>query len=574
MKNTLRLLKPYHLPIYIAFGLTFLELAAELLFPLFLGIIINQGILAESTENIIFWGSIMIAITFLTFITGLINSYYSAHVSSAYAFDVRAELFDKIQSFTFDLLSKFPTSLLVTNFTNDVRQIQNVIFMGLRIMTKAPLMVLGGVLMSFIVNVRLALIFLIIVPILTLFLLWVLKKGSKMFNKVQISVDKVNRVIQENIAGMRIIKAFVRRDFEEDRFTGANENLAKETQTAFRFMEASLPILLFIMNLSLLFILWFGNMQSIAGTTSVGDVVAIVNYALRIVMAISMFTFIILAFSRAKASAERLDVILDEEVNEENLSAQGGLQITHGKITFDNVSFAYPENKIAILENVSFTVKPHEKLAIIGATGSGKTTLFQLIPRLYGPDQGNIYLDDIPIEQYNTQSLRDTLGYVPQNPLLFTGTIADNIKFGKEDATLAEVIQAAKDAQIHDTIDNFPNKYDTVVGQRGVNLSGGQKQRISIARALIRKPKILMFDDSTSALDLTTERALLEAINDYDCTTMIITQKISTVKQTDRILLLDEGKLMAIGSHDELMQTSETYNLIVESQLQKELPYV
>lgn len=574
MKNTLRLLKPYHLPIYIAFGLTFLELAAELLFPLFLGIIINQGILAESTENIIFWGSIMIAITFLTFITGLINSYYSAHVSSAYAFDVRAELFDKIQSFTFDLLSKFPTSLLVTNFTNDVRQIQNVIFMGLRIMTKAPLMVLGGVLMSFIVNVRLALIFLIIVPILTLFLLWVLKKGSKMFNKVQISVDKVNRVIQENIAGMRIIKAFVRRDFEEDRFTGANENLAKETQTAFRFMEASLPILLFIMNLSLLFILWFGNMQSIAGTTSVGDVVAIVNYALRIVMAISMFTFIILAFSRAKASAERLDVILDEEVNEENLSAQGGLQITHGKITFDNVSFAYPENKIAILENVSFTVKPHEKLAIIGATGSGKTTLFQLIPRLYGPDQGNIYLDDIPIEHYNTQSLRDTLGYVPQNPLLFTGTIADNIKFGKEDATLAEVIQAAKDAQIHDTIDNFPNKYDTVVGQRGVNLSGGQKQRISIARALIRKPKILMFDDSTSALDLTTERALLEAINDYDCTTMIITQKISTVKQTDRILLLDEGKLMAIGSHDELMQTSETYNLIVESQLQKELPYV
>lgn len=574
MKNTLRILKPYQLPIYIAFGLTLLELAAELLFPLFLGIIINQGILAESTESIVFWGTIMVAITLFTFATGLINSYYSAHVSSAYAFDVRAKLFNKIQNFTFDLLSKFPTSLLVTNFTNDVRQVQNMIFMGLRIMTKAPLMVLGGVLMSFIVNARLALIFLIIVPILTLFLLWVLKKGSKMFNKVQVSVDKVNRVIQENIAGMRIIKAFVRRDFEEDRFTDANKNLAKETQTAFRFMEASMPILLFIMNLSLLFILWFGNMQSIAGTTSVGDVVAIVNYALRIVMAISMFTFILLAFSRAKASAERLDVILDEEISEENLSAQMGLQITKGKVTFDNVSFAYPENKIAILENVSFTVNPHEKLAIIGATGSGKTTLFQLIPRLYGPDQGNIYLDDELIEKYNTESLRDTLGYVPQSPLLFTGTIAENIKFGKEDATLAEVIQAAKDAQIHDTIANFPETYDTVVGQRGVNLSGGQKQRISIARALIRKPKILMFDDSTSALDLTTEKKLLEAIDTYDCTTLIITQKISTAMQTDRILLLDEGKLLAIGSHDELMHTSELYNKIVESQLQKELPYV
>lgn len=574
MKNTLRLLKPYKLPIYIAFGLTFLELAAELLFPLFLGIVINQGVLAESTESIIFWGSIMIGITLLTFVTGLINSYYSAHVSSAYAFDVREELFNKIQNFTFDLLSKFPTSLLVTNFTNDVRQVQNVIFMGLRIMTKAPLMVLGGVIMSFIVNARLALIFIVIVPILTFFLLWVLKKGSKMFDQVQRSVDKVNRVIQENIAGMRIIKAFVRRDFEEERFTEANKNLSIETQTAFRFMEASMPILLFIMNLSLLFILWFGNMQSIAGTTSVGDVVAIVNYALRIVMAISMFTFIILAFSRAKASAERIDVILDEEISEENIAAQMGLQITNGKITFDNVSFAYPENQIPILENVSFTIKPHEKLAIIGATGSGKTTLFQLIPRLYGPNQGTISLDDEPIESYNTQNLRDTLGYVPQNPLLFTGTIADNIKFGKEDATAEEVIQAAIDAQIHNTIDAFPDKYETVVGQKGVNLSGGQKQRISIARALIRKPKILMFDDSTSALDLTTESALLEAINDYNCTTLIITQKISTAQQTDRILLLDEGKLLAIGSHDELMQTSDLYNKIVESQFQKELPYV
>lgn len=574
MKNTLRLLKPYQLPVYIAFALTFLELAAELLFPFFLGIVINKGIMADSIENIVFWGSIMIAITFITFITGLINSYYSAHVSSAYAFDVRELLFDKIQRFSFELLSKFPTSLLVTNFTNDVRQVQNMIFMALRIMTKAPLMVLGGVFMSFVVNARLALIFLIIVPILTLFLLWVLKTGSKMFNKVQISVDKVNRVIQENIGGMRIIKAFVRRDFEEDRFTSANENLAKETQTAFRFMEASMPILLFIMNLSLLFILWFGNLQSIAGTTNVGDVVAIVNYALRIVMAISMFTFIILAFSRAKASAERLDVILEEKVDVEDLAAQVGLQVTEGNIMFDNVSFSYPNTHVATLEQISFTVEAEETLAVIGATGSGKTTLFQLIPKLYEANEGSITIDDHALQDYPVIALRDALGYVPQNPLLFTGTIADNIKFGKEEATEAEVIQAAKDAQIHDTITTFPDAYDTVVGQRGVNLSGGQKQRISIARALLRKPKVLLFDDSTSALDLATESALLDAIEAYHCTTLIITQKIQTAQKADRILLLDDGKVLALGSHETLRQTSDLYNKIVESQFQKELPYV
>lgn len=573
MKTILSFLKPYKLPIIIAYSLTFIELITDLLFPIFLGIIINEGILTNNPENLIMWGSIMLGITIFTFVAGIINSYFSSHVSISFAYDIREKLFKKIQNFTFEKLTLYPTSTLVTRFTNDVRQIQNTIFMSLRIMVRAPLLVIGSVIMALIVNVKISLIFLIIVPLLVAFLYWVLIKGSHMFNKVQESVDYVNRIIQENIAGMRIIKAFVRRDFENARFKKSNEQLAKETKDTFRFVEASMPILLFIMNISLIFILWLGNKQTIAGTTNVGDVVAIVNYALRTVMAISMFTFIALAFSRAKASAERLEQILLEDTASDTIK-EYGQKVLHGKIQFKDVSFTYPGESVPVIENISFSIHPGERLAVIGATGSGKTTLFQLIPKLYEPQKGQIFIDDYPLSDYHIEELRNSIGYVPQSPLLFTGTIAENIKFGKEDATDAEVMQAAIDAQIHETIEGFPEKYETNVGQRGVNLSGGQKQRISIARALIRKPKILMFDDSTSALDLTTESYLLDALHKYDCSTLMITQKISTAKQSDRILLIDEGKILAIGMHDELLKTSDLYQKIVESQFEKELPYV
>lgn len=573
MKTILSFLKPYKLPIIIAYSLTFIELITDLLFPIFLGIIINEGILTNNRENLIMWGSIMLGITIFTFVAGIINSYFSSHVSISFAYDIREKLFKKIQNFTFEKLTLYPTSTLVTRFTNDVRQIQNTIFMSLRIMVRAPLLVIGSVIMALIVNVKISLIFLIIVPLLVAFLYCVLIKGSHMFNKVQESVDYVNRIIQENIAGMRIIKAFVRRDFENARFKKSNEQLAKETKDTFRFVEASMPILLFIMNISLIFILWLGNKQTIAGTTNVGDVVAIVNYALRTVMAISMFTFIALAFSRAKASAERLEQILLEDTASDTIK-EYGQKVLHGKIQFKDVSFTYPGESVPVIENISFSIHPGERLAVIGATGSGKTTLFQLIPKLYEPQKGQIFIDDYPLSDYHIEELRNSIGYVPQSPLLFTGTIAENIKFGKEDATDAEVMQAAIDAQIHETIEGFPEKYETNVGQRGVNLSGGQKQRISIARALIRKPKILMFDDSTSALDLTTESYLLDALHKYDCSTLMITQKISTAKQSDRILLIDEGKILAIGMHDELLKTSDLYQKIVESQFEKELPYV
>lgn len=553
-----------------------IELIVELLLPLFLGLMIDQGVLNQDIGNIVMWGSIMIGLSFVALAAGICNSFYSSHVSFAFGYDIRQKLFSRIQYFSFKSLSNYPTSGLVTRFTNDIRQIQNTIFMGLRIMVKAPLQVIGGMTMAFIVNFRLAMIFLVTVPLLIFFLLFVMKLASKMFSKVQANVDNVNRVMQENLAGMRLIKAFTRRNFEENRFMEANESLADTTKTTFRFVESSMPVLLFIMNLSLIFIIWFGNAQSIAGNAAVGEVVSIVNYALRVSMAISMFSFIILALSRTKASAERVDEVLSlekEEDSEEN-RVSNGLQIKQGKVEYRNVSFQYPATEAMTLKDISFKLEPGETLAIIGATGSGKTSLFQLMPRLYDPVNGEVIIDDRPASAYDFITLRDSIGYVPQSPLLFTGTIRDNIAWGKNTATDEEVMQAAKDAQIHETIMDLPHQYDTKVGQKGVNLSGGQKQRISIARALVRKPKFLMLDDSTSALDLATEAKLLAAIEKYNCTMMIITQKISTAITADRILLIDEGEILSIGTHEELLQDSELYQSIVESQFGKEHAYV
>ncbi|WP_099157101.1 ABC transporter ATP-binding protein [Virgibacillus ndiopensis] len=574
MKTVFSNLKPYKLPIGIAYSLTMIELATELLLPFFLGKMINQGVVHKDIDSIIMWGSIMIGLAFLAFVAGLTNSFFASHTSLRFSYDIRKKLFDKIQSFSFANLNQYPTSALVTRFTNDVRQLQNTIFMGLRIMVKAPLIVLGGVIMAFVVNAKLAVIFLITVPLLITFLLWVLKKASRMFKRVQKRVDSVNRVMQENLAGMRLIKAFLRRNYEENRFTKENKDLANQTRTTFRFVEASMPILLFVMNLSLIFILWFGNSQVLAGKTSVGDIVAIVNYALRVSMSISMFTFITLAFSRAKASASRIGDVLAVDVDLVNhTDADRQTTVTNGKIEFDHVDFTYPSLKERVLQNISFTVNSGETLAIIGATGSGKTSLFQLIPRLYDVTEGKISIDENPITSYTLEHLRRGIGYVPQNPLLFSGTIYDNIAWGKENATYSEVQQAAKDAQIHETIMELHGQYETRVGQKGVNLSGGQKQRISIARALIRRPKILMLDDSTSALDLATESRLLEAIKLDHCTTLMITQKISTAMDADRILLIDEGKVLAIGTHDELLKQAKVYRDIVESQFGKEYPH-
>ncbi|WP_027964863.1 ABC transporter ATP-binding protein [Halalkalibacillus halophilus] len=574
MKYIFSDLLPYRIHIIIAWSLMLVELAVELMLPFFLGKMIDEGIMNQEMSNIIFWGSIMLGLAMLSFAAGITNSFFAAHTTFQFGYDVRQRLFNKVQAFSFKNLNEYPTSALITRFTNDVRQVQNGIFMALRIMLRAPLMVLGGVIMAFVVNWRIALIFLVTVPTLLFFLFWVLRKGSKLFEQVQARLDNVNRVMQENLSGIRLIKAFLRKNHEEERFVDANTGLMRDTKSSLRLIETSMPVLLLVMNLSLLFILWFGNIEVQNDNAAVGDIVAIVNYALRVSMAISMFGFLTMAFARAKASAERLENVMKADIDlleADDASDQKRIQL--GKVEFSNVSFRYPGLKVDVLEEISFTAKPKEKIAIIGATGSGKSSLFQLIPRLYDVHKGTIFLDGHDVKSMKLDHLRRAIGFVPQAPLLFTGSIHNNIAWGKNDATREEVIQAAKDAQIHETVMNLPNGYETKIGQKGVNLSGGQKQRVSIARALIRNPKILMLDDSTSALDLQTEQKLLDAIENYQCTTMIVTQKITTAKNADRILLLDDGRLIAEGTHKELMQHSEMYQKIVTSQFGKEEAY-
>ncbi|TCT20464.1 ATP-binding cassette subfamily B protein [Melghiribacillus thermohalophilus] len=571
MHFVFKYLKPYYAHMAVAWSLMLIELAVELLLPFFLGKMIDDGIVAHNLHTVVMWGLIMMGLALLAFLAGVTNSFYSSHVTFRFGYDVRKKLFEKVQAFSFKNLNEYPTSTLITRFTNDVRQIQNGIFMGLRIMIRAPLLVAGGVMMAFVENWRIAMIFLILVPLLVGFLFWVLKKARHLFELVQDRLDQVNRVMQENLSGIRLIKAFLRSRFERGRFKQANHELMQYTKTSLRFIETSMPVLLLVMNMSLLFIIWYGNIEISNNRATVGEVVAIVNYALRVSMAIGMFGFLSMAFARMTASAHRLEKVMNAEIDLlESEQANAHHTITAGKVEFHDVSFRYPDSKEKILSNITFTAKPKEKIAIIGATGSGKTTLFQLIPRLYDVSGGKIRIDGVDVRDMKLDLLRKKIGYVPQDPLLFTGSIFENIAWGKNDATRGEIIQAAKDAQIHDTIAGLPEGYETMIGQKGVNLSGGQKQRMSIARALVRKPKILMLDDSTSALDLKTETKLLQAIQKYDCTILMVTQKITTAMTADRIILMDEGRLIAAGTHKQLLATSSLYQKIVQSQYGKE----
>ncbi|PLR76840.1 ABC transporter ATP-binding protein [Bacillus sp. V3-13] len=564
-------LKPYRIPVAIALLLMLTELAVELVQPLLIAKIIDEGILHEDLRVVIFWGAVMVGFSLIAFVAGVTNSFYASHVSQSFGYDVRESLFNKVQSFSFANFNTFPAASLVTRMTNDVTQIQNTVFMSLRIALRAPLLVIGGVMMAFIVNVKLALFLATVLPILFVFLLWLMKKGRSAFKSVQAKLDGVNNVMRENLAGIRLIKAFLRRDHEGNRFKKANQDLMERTVAALRMMELAIPVLLFVMNLSILAILWFGTADVSTGNMQVGEVVAIVNYATRITGAFSMFSWIMMAFSRAQASAERISEVLETEIDlNDSENHDPSLTIEEGKIEFDHVSFQYPASRTHVLDDVSFSVKKGETVAILGATGAGKSSLFQLIPRLYDVTDGGIYIDDHDIRMIKLDRLRGKIGFVPQESLLFTGTVKDNIAWGKEEATINEIIEAAKSAQIHETINKLPKKYDTIVGQKGVNLSGGQKQRIAIARALVRKPRILLLDDSTSALDLRTEAKLLEAIKKYPCTTLIITQKISTAMEADQIILLEDGKLLEKGSHASLLKRSALYQSIFQSQFGEE----
>lgn len=545
--------------------LMFVELAVELIQPLFIQGVIDDGIAENNLNTVWFYLGLMLFASIISTIAGIFNTYLSSFATNAFGNDLRNAIFRRVQRFSLETLSKFNGSTLITRLTQDVLISEMLLFMGMRILLRAPLLVIGSLVMSFVVNVKLGFYLTLLTPILLVFLYIVAKMGATIFSRIQRRLDKINRFFQENLSGMLLIKVNNRAEYESNRFSGIAGKLRDDMIFGLRLMESILPVLLLIMNGSLLLVLYVSSDLLQTSSVQVGEVVAVINYALRMQGGFSMFSFLIISATRAKASADRISEVLHADITE----AETAKKIDNNEgasVEFKNVTFKYVNSVSNILEDISFKVDKNETLVIMGATGSGKSSLVNLIPRLYDPQHGEVYVDGKNVKDWNVNELRELIGYVPQSAVLFTGTIFENMLWGDEFATEADVYDATKKAQVHDNIIRFDHQYSTQVGQRGVQLSGGQKQRLSIARALLKRPSVLILDDSTSALDRTTESSLWEEMSGLNVTRIIITQKISTAQTADKILLLEKGKVSAIGTHDSLLKESELYQSIVESQ--------
>lgn len=577
MHNLWQWLKPYRKAIAIAILLLLVELIIELLQPLLISKVINEGIMPQQLSTVLRWSGIMLALAAAGFVSGIINSYYAARVGQNVGYDVRQQIFERVQSYSYSSFNQFSTSTLITRVTSDVTTLQNLVFMGMRIMLRAPLLLIGGLVMALVVNFRLGLILFVSTPVLFIFLLLMMKLTFKLYHSVQERLDRTNSVMLENLLGMRLIRAFVRSKHEVNRFEDVNRQLMDYNIRALKLIETTAPVLTLVLNGCVLFILWLGNKQVHTwGIANVGEVVAVINYASRMIGSFSVISMVVMNISRAKASIQRINEVLNTQTDiVEAEQADSSRGVTEGRVQFEQVYFHYPDAEQPVLHDLTFTVQPGQLVAIMGATGAGKSSIFQLIPRLYDVTAGIVRIDGTDVRQMKLESLRKQIGYVPQESLLFTGTVQDNIRWGRDEASMDAIVEAAKAAQIHDTIMKLPQQYETLIGQKGVNLSGGQKQRLTVARALIRKPKLLLLDDSTSALDTRTEAMLFRELLKLQCTTIIITQKISAAKHADLILLLDDGHLLAQGGHEQLLQQSELYRRIVQSQLGEEaVPHV
>jgi len=558
--------------VILAIILMLVELAVEVIQPLLMSKIIDEGIVAGNVDSILLWGGLLVGTTIFAFAIGIVSSFYSSYVSQNFGFDLRQGIYESVQRMSYNAFGKFQEASLLTRISNDVNQVQNAVFMGMRILLRAPLLVITSLIMALAINAKLALYLVIAFPFLSFFLGWLMVRNNKLFRAVQQKLDQVNKVMQQSLMSVRLIRVFGRMSHENKQFQQQNEQLRARTVTTMIFAELANPVVIILINGCILLMLWAARHQLQMGSPiTVGEIVAVVNYAMRITGALSMISWIVTALARASASMQRIDEVFHVKDHEQTdaPSAQKPLHLK-GDISFSGVCFTYPESNMKTLTDVSFKVKPGQLLAMMGATGSGKSSILQLVTRMYHSDAGVITIDGKNIDDYDLHQLRINIGYVPQEIMLFTGTVADNIRWGKLDASLEEVIEAAKLAQIHETIMELPQGYDTLIGQKGVNLSGGQKQRLSIARALVRKPSILLLDDCTSALDVETENKLLDAINKLSCTVLLVTQKMSTTTRADSVLIVDDGKVIKQGTHEQLLQLSTLYRKIYQSQRGKE----
>ena len=527
--------------------------------------VIDVGIKTTDVNYIINQGIIAVLGAVICMIGGFFAMYFSAKASYGFGANLRQDLINKIQEFSFANINKFTTSSLITRLTNDVEVLVNLVQMCLRMLIRTPIILVGGILMLYLTSKDIAKLFFALIPILVILILTVLVKAFPMFRKVQEKIDKVNSVIRENLVGARVVKSFVREDFENERFEGANEGLKDITIKSFGIMIVMMPMVSLIMNIAIALVLWIGS----SGTVKAGALSAAITYMMMTLTSLMMLSMVFMNFSRAKASKDRIEEILNEVPDIKNKENAVNNKIEKGEVEYNIESFEFADSHgEAILENIKFKVNAGEMVAIIGSTGTGKSTLVNLMPRFYDVTKGEVKIDGIDVRDYDLTVLRDSIGMVLQENRLFEGTIEENIKWGKKDATLEEVKEACKIAQIDEYIESLPEKYNSHVEQRGANFSGGQKQRLCIARALIKKPKILILDDSVSALDSTTENNLRRALKEEfkDTTIFMIVQKISSCREVDRVLVVDDGTIVGNGTHEELIQNNDIYKEIYESQ--------
>ncbi len=549
------------------------EVAGEVMLPKFMSMIINNGVASRNVAYIGKMGTLMVLTVLFMAVGGILGAYFSAKASISFTSDMRNDLFRKVQQFSFENIDDYSTGSLVTRLTNDVQQVQNVLMMGLRMALRAPGMFLGALIMAFMMNRQLAVIILIVIPLLLAAILLILKTAFPRFGEMQRRLDRLNSGIQESLTNVRVVKSFVREDHEIEKFSKLNDDLKESSLRALRIVIATMPVMMFAMNVTTLAVVWYGGNIIIAGKMPVGDLTAFTTYIVQILMSLMMLSMVFLQSSRASASMKRINEIFDTEIGLNDDHAKNkDKKVTEGCVEFKDVSFGYGgENgrKDLVLEGISFTAEPGQTIGIIGSTGSGKTSLVQLIPRLYDVTGGEVLVDGVNVKEYSLKHLREGVGMVLQKNILFSGTIEENLRWGNEDAPMEDVIRFSESAQADPFVKTFKNGYDTEMGQGGVNVSGGQKQRLCIARALLKHPKILILDDSTSAVDTATEAKIRESLyHDLkDTTKIIIAQRISSVQEADQILVLEDGKIIGHGTHEELLKTCEAYSEIYTTQI-------
>ncbi|WP_290774482.1 MULTISPECIES: ABC transporter ATP-binding protein [unclassified Exiguobacterium] len=571
MIKLLKRLTVYKWAVLAVLVLVFAQSMSDLYLPTLMADIIDKGVVTGDTAYIWKIGAVMLGITGIGALAAVAASYYSSKASMGLGRDIRRQVFNHVERFSLQEFDQVGTASLITRTTNDITQVQQVVIMMLRMVVSAPIMFIGGLIMAVSKDAKLSLVIVAAMPVLVISILLILWKGVPLFGKVQKRLDRLNLVLRENLTGIRVIRGFNRERDEQVRLTKANADLTEVSIKVNKIMAFLMPVMMLVMNLTVVGVIWFGGIRIDNGGMQIGDLMAFIQYVMQIMFALVMASVMFVMIPRAAVSAKRINEVLEMTPTMTDEGTQTADR-EKGTLVFDRVTFRYPGAETPVLSDISFTARPGEVTAVIGGTGSGKSTLVNLIPRFYDVTEGSIRVNGVNSQDVPQEELRSKIGFVPQKALLFTGTIAENIRFGKEDAIDEEVAHAAHIAQATDFIERMPDGYNARIEQGGSNVSGGQKQRLSIARALVRRPDLYVFDDSFSALDFKTDAALRKALREEtrEATVLIVAQRVSTVIDADQIIVLDEGKVAGIGTHDELFASNAVYQEIVKSQLSEE----